>query len=236
MLEWRFSFANPNGRWAMRDSQHDQQQHYLDSLFGHEDVQATRIRASAPEKLAGMMLSAHEAALLAWLARSINAHTILEIGSFVGYSAQALLQALPADGVLHCIESDPHHAAQIRENLEAPLANHRLCLHEGAALDVLPNLEKHAPYDLIFIDADKRNYPAYAEWSARNLRPGALLVADNTLNFGSVDVSSPTPPESKSSQAGWEAMRALNAHLADDAAWDTTLLPTAGGMTVARKR
>ena len=219
----------------MRTASDDATQTYLNGVFGTEDAHQKLIRETGPAPLRGMMLSPHEGALLAWLARSIDAKRILEIGSFVGYSASWLLRALPANGRLHCIEYDALHATTFLDNLAEPVGSNRLELHIGPALEILPLLSSQGPFDVVFIDADKRNYPTYAKWAATHLRVGGLLIADNSLSFGQVQVASDTPPDNTSARAGWEAMRLLNQVLADSPEWDTTLLPTAGGMTVARK-
>ena len=205
---------------------------YLDGLFGREEPFQQSIRASAPPQLAGMMLSPHEGALLGWLAQSIGAKKIIEVGSFVGYSASWLLRALPPEGQLHCIEADANHANIFTDNLASPLDNDRVELHIGTASDILPLLSSLGPFDFVFIDADKRGTPEYLAWAKNHLRRGGIVAIDNTLNFGPVAVAAPDVPAKLSHAAGWVAMRLVNQTLAQDPDWKSILLPTSGGLTV----
>jgi len=95
---------------------------------------------------------------------------------------------------------------------------------EGAGLDVLPSLEKHGPFDAVFIDADKANYDAYGRWAARNLRKGGLLLGDNAFLFGRL--------LEKSSEAA--AMRRFHEEAA--LLFDTVCIPTPDGLLLGVKR
>jgi len=124
-----------------------------------------------------------EGALLHLLARLTAARRILEIGTLAGYSTIWLGRALPPEGQLVTLESDRAHAEVARANVaRAGLANVEVAI--GAALDTLPALT--GPFDLIFIDADKRSNPQYLEHALRLSRPGTLIVADNVIRNGAV--------------------------------------------------
>jgi predicted O-methyltransferase YrrM len=126
-------------------------------------------------------VTAPQGALLELLARLAGARRILEIGTLAGYSTIWLARALPPGGRLVTLEIDPHCAEVARRNL-AHLNSVELIV--GPALDTLPRLA--GPFDLIFIDADKRNNPAYLDWALRLSRPGTLIVADNVIRGGAV--------------------------------------------------
>jgi predicted O-methyltransferase YrrM len=124
-------------------------------------------------------VSAPQGALLELLARLAGARAILEIGTLAGYSTLWLARALPPGGRLVTLEADPHHAEVARGNL-GELAE----VIEGPALETLPTLS--GPFDLIFIDADKRSNALYLEWALRLSRPGTLIVADNVVRDGAL--------------------------------------------------
>jgi predicted O-methyltransferase YrrM len=124
-------------------------------------------------------VSPAQGALLELLARMIGARAILEIGTLAGYSTLWLARALPPDGRLVTLEADPHHAEVARANL-AGIAE----VIAGPALETLPTLS--GPFDLVFIDADKRSNAQYLDWALRLSRPGTLIVADNVIRDGAV--------------------------------------------------
>ena len=132
-------------------------------------------------------VTAPQGALLELLARAVGARRILEIGTLGGYSTRWLARGLPPDGHLITLEIDPGHAAVAREHLDE-----RVELIVGPALDTLPTLT--GPFDLIFIDADKRSNADYLRWALRLSRPGTLIVADNVVRGGAViDADDPDP-------------------------------------------
>jgi len=124
-------------------------------------------------------VSAPQGALLELLARLAGARAILEIGTLAGYSTLWLARALPPGGRLVTLEADPHHAEVARANL-GELAE----VIEGPALETLPTLS--GPFDLVFIDADKRSNALYLEWALRLSRAGTLIVADNVVRDGAL--------------------------------------------------
>src|SRR5215213_2385120 len=124
-------------------------------------------------------VSAPQGALLELLARAIGARAILEIGTLAGYSTLWLARALPPDGRLVTLEVDPRHAHVARQNLPEQAE-----LIVGPALETLPRLT--GPFDLVFIDADKRSNAEYLAHALRLSRPGTLIVADNVIRDGAV--------------------------------------------------
>jgi predicted O-methyltransferase YrrM len=132
-------------------------------------------------------VSPPQGALLELLARMVGARAILEIGTLAGYSTLWLARALPPGGRLVTLEADPHRAEVARANLDG-IAE----VIAGPALETLPTLD--GPFDLVFIDADKRSNAQYLEWALRLSRPGTLIVADNVIRDGAVaDAASEDP-------------------------------------------
>ena len=126
---------------------------------------------------------------LLWLfARLAGARKILELGTLGGYSTIWLARALPEDGRLITIEASPEHAEVASVNLERARLNDRVELKVGRGLDLLPKLatEGIAPFDLIFIDADKVSTADYFVWALKLSRPGTLIITDNVIRKGAV--------------------------------------------------
>lgn len=140
--------------------------------------------ALSEAKKAGLpqiQISPIQGKLLQLLAAACNAHKILEIGSLAGYSGIWLARALPANGRLITLEVNPEHARVVRSAFAHAGVSDRAEVRVGKALDLLPQLESEAPFDLIFIDADKPPYPQYLNWALRLSRPGSIIVADNCI-------------------------------------------------------
>lgn len=157
------------------------------------------------------------------LARIAGARSILEIGALGGYSAIWLARALPQDGRLVTLEADPLHAEVTRANLLRAGLLDLVDLRLGPALRTLPALlaSGNAPFDLIFIDADKPAYPDYLAWSLRLSRPGTLIVADNVVREGKVlDPACPDPDV--------QGVRRFTEMLAAEHRLSATVLPTVG--------
>jgi predicted O-methyltransferase YrrM len=134
--------------------------------------------------------------LLQLVAKICGARTVLEIGTLGGYSTIWLARALPAGGRLVTLEANPKHAEVAFANIvRAGLAS-VVDLRVGKAVDILPRLaaEGIAPFDLIFIDADKPSNPEYLGWSLKLSRPGTVIIGDNVVRNGAVTDSSSTDP------------------------------------------
>ena len=142
------------------------------------------LTAASQQGLPPIQISPVQGKLLQMLATACQAHKILEIGSLAGYSGIWLARALPADGRLITLEMNPHHAEIVRQSFAVAGVADRTEVRTGKALDLLPQLESEAPFDLVFIDADKPPYPQYLEWALRLTRPGSIIVADNCIRNG----------------------------------------------------
>lgn len=198
---------------------------WLDELHAPHDAPLQKaFDAPGRHRMPPVHLGVSEARLLELLLGLVGARRVVEIGTLAGYSAIRIARALPTDGRLWTIEADPKHAAVARESLEAAGLSNRVTVLEGAALGVLPSLERDAPFDAVFIDADKGNYDAYGRWAAKALRPGGLLLADNVYLFGKL--------MGKSAEAA--AMRRF--HEESARAFDTACIPTPDGLLLGVKR
>ena len=157
----------------------------ITQLFAPEDDGLRHALTSAKtEGLPEIQISPIQGKLLQLLAVACNARKILEIGSLAGYSGIWLARALPADGKLTTLEINPHHAEVVRNSFATAGVGERTEVRVGKALDLLPQLQDEAPFDLVFIDADKQPYPDYLQWALRLTRPGSIIVADNCVRGG----------------------------------------------------
>ena len=155
--------------------------------FAPEDEGLRNALTSAREAgLPEIQISPIQGKLLQVLAAACNAQKILEIGALGGYSGIWLARSLPPGGRLISLEISPEHAAVVRKSFEKAGVSDRAEVRVGRALDLLPHLESEAPFDLVFIDADKPPYPQYLEWALRLTRPGSIIVADNNIRGGKV--------------------------------------------------
>lgn len=157
---------------------------YMTSLFAPQDAALTgALDEMRRENVPGINVSAVEGQLLHLLALMVGAKRILEIGTLGGYSGIHFARALPEDGQLVTLEIDPHHAEVARRNFERAGVQQKVDMRVAPALETLRDLANTtvAPFDLIFIDADKESYLAYLEHSLPLLREGGLLLGDNTL-------------------------------------------------------
>ena len=182
--------------------------------------------------MARWQVAPEQGQFLALLVKLTGARRLLEVGTFTGYSALCMAAALPADGSLICCDiAGDYNAIARRYWQEAGLAG-RIDLRLAPALETLAELERQGQgesFDLVFIDADKANYPGYLEHALRLLRTGGLVVFDNTLWSGRVLETSPESADTR-------AIQALNRALKDDARVDLSLLPLGDGLTLCRKR
>lgn len=166
------------------------------ALLGDDPVLAAALASSQAAGLPSIAVAPNQGKMLHLMARMVGARRILEVGTLGGYSTIWLARALPADGRLVSLEIDPDHAAVARSNLaQAGLAD-RAEVRVGPALETLPSLaaEGGAPFDFVFIDADKPNNPGYFDWALKLTRPGGLIVVDNVARGGAVaDADSQDP-------------------------------------------
>ena len=172
-----------------------------------------------------MQVGRLEGNLLRLLVKLSGARRALEIGMFTGYSGLMIASGLPEDGTLVTCDIDPKAEAIARRAFARSPVGRKIEIRMGPALQTLATLK--GPLDFVFLDADKENYLAYYEAVLPLLRPGGLLVADNTLWSGRV-----LAPKTASDRA----IVAFNDAVARDSRVDKVLLTVRDGMTVALKR
>ncbi len=196
------------------------------------DVKRRLREETAKMTAGGMQIGPDQGQLMALLARAIGARHIVEVGTFTGYSALCLAEALPADGrLIACDVSAEWTSIGRRYWKEAGVAE-RIDLQLGAGIDTLYRLigdGDSGRFDMAFIDADKANYERYYEACLLLVRKGGLILIDNVLWGGSVIDPAKTDDDTR-------AIRALNLKLRDDNRIDLGLIPTGDGLTVALKR
>lgn len=131
------------------------------------------------------MLTGHlQGLFLQWISRLIQAHVVVEIGTFTGYSAFCFSLGLAEGGCVHTIERNPELEYLIRQNLEGHGLGSRIILHQGEAEDIIGKLP--TPFDLVYLDGDKTQYLQHFELIYPHLRPGGMLMADNVWWDGKV--------------------------------------------------
>ena len=198
---------------------------YIAGLFAPEDELLASLREEADRTgLPPIAVSADEGRLLQVLLTSIRARRVLEVGTLGGYSAIWMARVLPDDGELVSIEIEPRHAEFARRYIQRAGLADRVDIRIGRALDVLPSLDGEK-YDAVFIDADKEPMPNYFEWALRLLRPGGLIIADNTLWGGRVLDNAERDEKTT-------AVREFNRRMATDPRVLSILVPTHDGVAI----
>jgi predicted O-methyltransferase YrrM len=217
---------------------HDQwtavDRYITDLLVEKDPVLDAALRDSEAAGLPAIHVSPNQGKLLMLMAQSVEARSILEIGTLAGYSTIWLARALPIGGRLISLESEAKHVDVARANIaRAGLAN-VVEVRAGRALELLPQIPAEArdPFDLIFIDADKRNYPEYFTWALKLSHRGTLIIADNVVRNGEVI-------DESSSDPGVPGVRRMNELIAADPRVSATAIQTVGakgydGFMIAR--
>jgi predicted O-methyltransferase YrrM len=180
-------------------------------------VQAASTKAGLPD----IAVSPSQGKLLYLLARIHGAKRILEVGTLGGYSTIWLARALPSDGSLITLEANPKHAEVAKANIAhagfAKIVDVRL----GKAIDTLPTLGDVAPFDLVFIDADKASTPDYFAWALKLSRPGTVIIVDNVIRDGAVI-------DADSKDSNIQGIRRFNEMLAAEPRVTATTIQTVG--------
>jgi caffeoyl-CoA O-methyltransferase len=194
---------------------------FVDRVHAAHDAALERAFA-APGKhdMPEIQVGASEGKLLTLLTRLVDAHKVVEIGTLAGYSALRIARGLAAGGKLWTLELDPRHAEVARANIAAAGLSDRIDVLVGPALEMLASVVPHAPFDAVFIDADKPGYLDYARWAHAYLRPGGLLLADNSYLFGQLSADTP------------HAARMREFHEFVGASFDSVNVPTPDGLVL----
>jgi predicted O-methyltransferase YrrM len=170
----------PQDLWTAMD------RYICDRLLPEDEALDAALAACSSAGLPPIAVTPAQGKLLELLVRIQGARRVLELGTLGGYSTIWLARGLPPDGSIVTLELDPHHAEVAAANLERAGVREMVQLRVGAALQTLPELvaEGAGPFDMIFIDADKGNYPGYLEWSLKLSRPGSVIIGDNIVRGG----------------------------------------------------
>jgi len=193
-----------------------------------------KIRQSATDNdIPGIHVGPMDGQHLEVLVSAMNVNKAVEIGTLVGYSGIRILRGMKPTSRLYTFEYSELHAEVARTNfLQAGFAS-QVELIVGPALSNLNTINRHGPFDLVFIDADKVNYPNYFKWAKANLRSGGVLIADNVFAWGSIVTGKASDPEQKKSVM---ALQEFNLLVTSDYDFATTILPTAEGLLLALKK
>jgi caffeoyl-CoA O-methyltransferase len=201
---------------------------WAEEVFRPEDAVLREIRErSEREGLPAIAVGKFDGLHLEVIARATGALKAVEIGTLGGYSGVCLLRGMGTHGVLHTFEFSEKHARVALESFHKAGVASRAHVHVGAALQKLPEIEAEAPFDLVFIDADKVSYPAYLSWAADHLREGGVVLADNAFGFG--EIHKPGGDE------GIQALRKFNQQLARGGRFRATMVPTSEGLAMGVK-
>jgi caffeoyl-CoA O-methyltransferase len=173
------------------------------------------------------MLSGHlQGRVLSMLSKLVRPKNILEIGTFTGYAALCLAEGLTDDGTLDTIDNNEELYDFQKKYFDRSQWSGQIIQHLGNAVDIIPTLNKN--YDLVFIDADKANYPNYFEMIVPKMNKGGIILSDNVLWSGKV--LEPVKQNDRSTQILME----YNKTLKEDPRVETVLLPLRDGLTVSR--
>ncbi len=184
----------------------------------------THVQVLMPQMLSGTL----QGSLLALLVRATQARRVLEVGTFTGYTALWMAQALPRDGLLHTIDINEELEDRVRHYLEQSGVKDKVHYHVGNALEIIPTL--HETFDLVFIDADKDNYQNYYELVIDQVRPHGCIIVDNVLWSGKVLV------DHDKADRKTQAMQIFNDYVHQDSRVDNVLLPLRDGLMLLVKR
>ena len=212
----------------------DVDDYFLDRLGGDDAILAGALRRSAAAGLPPIAVAANQGKLLALLVASVDARTVLEVGTLGGYSTIWLARGLGPEGRIVTLELDPHHAEVARDNLAHAGLAKRVEVRVGPAVETLATLvdERFGPVDFTFIDADKAHNVDYFDAALALSRPGSLIVVDNVVRNGEV-------ADAMSRDASVLGVRALADRIADEPRVVATVVQTVGskgydGLLIAR--
>lgn len=182
---------------------------------------------------AQMLIGKMEASFIGFLLRSIEAKRVLELGTFTGYSALTMAENLPADGEVITIDINETNVSLAKDFWQQSADGHKIKSVLGSGLDIIPTLK--APFDFVFIDADKRNYIDYLKLTVPLLSPRGIIVIDNVLWNGKV-LPDTILDTSEHRDRNTEFIRLVNDYIASEPTLYGTLLPIRDGMFLVKKK
>ena len=206
----------------------DQLQQYIDDHSMKEsDLLKTLDRETHQKVLQPRMLSgSYQGRLLALLAKMIGPKKILEVGTYTGYATLCMAEGLTTGGSIDTIDHSEELADMQRRYFDQSPYGSQIVQHLGEAKDVIKTLT--GPYDLVFLDADKENYPQYFDLIIDKLETGGVILSDNVLWSGKV--------LEKATDEATSALQEYNHKINTDVRVETVVLPIRDGLTITRKR
>lgn len=214
----------------------DEKEHFIQKHYVNEAPLFLEMRETAKTKKCDhMMVAPSEARLLQSLIEVHNSKKIIEIGCLYGYSAiymaQGITNSKDGDGKVWTLEKNTENANFAQKFFDQSEVKNKIELVIGDAHENLKNLEKHGPFDCVFIDADKSGYPQYLEWAEKNVRKGGLIIADNTFLGGSMWGRE----QENYSQTQITAMRKFHEAFSDSKRFKSVVYPSHDGIAVGVK-
>jgi caffeoyl-CoA O-methyltransferase len=203
---------------------------YITRTFVEEPEWIIASRGEGDKRRPGMQVSAYEGYLLSWLVRISGAKRILEIGTFMATSTLWMAEGAGDTGRITALEFDEEYAVQAQKNVSASPHAPRIEIVQGDAKTWIAAQPNTPTFDLVFIDADKLGYAGYLEAILPRMKPHGWILGDNTLLFGVMTGENPDG----ASAAAKASMTKFNETLADASRFESVLLPTPEGLTVAR--
>ncbi|MGZ3752291.1 MAG: O-methyltransferase [Mucilaginibacter sp.] len=202
---------------------------YLEDHCDPEPAELQKInRETYLKVLRPHMLSGHyQGRLLSMLSKMIQPRRILEIGTFTGYATICLAEGLTEDGLIHTIEIDREFEEMLNQHFKSTNVDKKIKLHFGPAAQIIVEMEEEN-FDLVFIDADKKNNLHYFQLIFDKVRSGGLIIIDNVLWKGKVYGSD--------SDTDTRSIRELNDHIANDTRVEKLILPVRDGIMLIRKK
>lgn len=202
-----------------------------DYVVAHSEKEPTLLQQLTRETyqkiLQPRMLSGHfQGRILSILSKLVSPKTILEIGTYTGYSALCLCEGLQKNGILHTIDINEELEDFQRKYFDLSPFGNQIKQHIGDATQIIPTLNE--TFDLVFIDADKPNYPNYFHSIINKMKPGGVILSDNVLWSGKV-IEKLNPKD-----VSTKAVLEYNKLLAEDPRVETVLLPVRDGLTISR--
>lgn len=204
---------------------------FVDRVHHREtEAMADSVRALDAASMPAIQVGRGDGAILELLVAAVGARKVVEIGTLSGYSALWILRGLAPGGRLWTLEADPAHAEVAGGVFRRAGVADRVELLVGPAVETLPVVAAHGPFDAVFIDADKASYGTYGRWARDNLRSGGLVLADNAFLFGRLAGAA---PDERVSAQEIEAMQDFHRFVAERFE-SSCCLPTPDGLLVAR--
>ncbi len=211
----------------MNETIRQQLREYVNDIFVREDELLAFVRQETAEHgLPQINLQPHEGLMVQLFVRMCAARKVVEVGALAGYSAIWIARALPSDGRLITIDKSSAHCALARAHIQRAGLADKVSVLQGDGRQILDKLAVDAPFDALFVDADKVSYPHYLSWAAEHLRSGGIVMAHNAFWGGQI--------LSPQSEDDYGLVR-FNQMLAEHPAFESTIIEVGDGLALGVK-